>query len=168
MGISIAHQTTVFLYSALFGVACALLYDVFRAIRRKIRHTNLLVMLEDIIYWILAASALFVFVYNVNFGELRAFLFIGAIFGAFLYSVTIGSVMMRALTLLIELSARAAKTSLAPFIRGFTSFYRISKNSAKKSGDRVRNLKKHFQFRIKSVILSAGIKKCSKEKPRQK
>ncbi|MBR2742461.1 MAG: spore cortex biosynthesis protein YabQ [Clostridia bacterium] len=162
MGISIAHQTIVFLYSVVFGAAAALFYDVFRIIRRRIRHLNFVVMIEDVLFWLAASAALFVFVYNTNSGELRAFLIIGAVLGAYLYFAALSRAVLLVLGAVFGVFIKAVYILTRPFAFLLRPIIRKAKSGAKKQGKFLRLLKKLFKFKIKSVILSLGIRKKSR------
>ncbi|MBQ1375946.1 MAG: spore cortex biosynthesis protein YabQ [Clostridia bacterium] len=159
MGISVAHQTVVFLYSIVFGAAAAFLYDVFRVIRRRIRHLDLVVMAEDIIFWLAAFASLFVFVYNVNSGELRAFLMVGAAMGAFLYFACLSRPVSALLSAIFAVLEKIILFILRPFIKIIRFAAKKSKKSAKKTGNFLRKFKNLFKFRIKSAKIFLGVRK---------
>jgi spore cortex biosynthesis protein YabQ len=75
--ISIVDQVYIFLYAILGGAIVAFLYDILRIKRRAIKTSIILVSLEDILYWLVAAVLLFLIVYKSNSGEMRGYIFIG-------------------------------------------------------------------------------------------
>lgn len=92
-------QVYIFLYAILGGAIVAFLYDVLRIKRRAIKTSVILVSLEDILYWLIAAIILFLIVYKSNSGEMRGYIFIGNVIGVILYEeifsrIVIGSSMM--------------------------------------------------------------------------
>ncbi|MBQ3378248.1 MAG: spore cortex biosynthesis protein YabQ [Clostridia bacterium] len=160
MGISVAHQTVVFLWSILLGAAIAFFYDFFRVIRKRLRHLDFAVMIEDVIFWLVACASIFVFVYNTNSGELRAFLAIGAIMGAFLYFAALSrpvSAVMGAVFMILE---KIIKVLLRPFMIICRLFIKRIKKREKKSRNFLIKLKKVFKFKLKSVRMNLGI--CKK------
>lgn len=63
----------------------AFLYDVIRIKRRAIKTNTIIVGLEDILFWLIAAIFVFLTVYSSNDGQMRGFIFIGNILGVVLY-----------------------------------------------------------------------------------
>ncbi|MBQ9279992.1 MAG: spore cortex biosynthesis protein YabQ, partial [Clostridia bacterium] len=78
----IHNQVYVFLWSILVGCVLALIFDFFRLSRRKGNTKNLIVYLEDILYWIIVAFIIIVSAFVTNNGELRGYMFIGYMIGA--------------------------------------------------------------------------------------
>ncbi len=159
MGISIEHQSTVFLYSILMGVILSLLYDIFRVLRKEIGHKNIAVMIEDILFWALCTSLMFVFVYNINSGQIRAFVFVGAAIGCILYYLTISRFLINFLCIIIDVLRKIItaifKIILKPFIIIVVRpFHKIGGFAMQKSKKHYRNFKNIFKFKLKTVIIS--------------
>ena len=53
----IAQQTWLFLYTVLFGILFAAVYDTLRAFRRAVPHALFLIQLEDIVFWLGVGAA---------------------------------------------------------------------------------------------------------------
>lgn len=83
--ILIVEQVYIFLYAVLAGGILTFLYDILRIKRRTIKTSVIIVNIEDIIYWLLAAVIVFLTVYGSNDGQMRGFIFIGNILGVTLY-----------------------------------------------------------------------------------
>lgn len=94
MNISVTNQVYVFIMSAVGGALVGAVFDVFRAIRKKIRQGAVAVGVQDILFWLIASFIVFMFMYNYNNGEPRWFVFGGALTGAVLYYGTFGHVMV--------------------------------------------------------------------------
>ena len=77
-----------------FGVCMSVLYDVFRVVRCIIPHNKVAVSSEDLIYWLCMIIPAFTFVVKVNDGIFRLYFIFGIFLGVFLYSVTIGKIIM--------------------------------------------------------------------------
>ena len=91
---TVGNQAYVFLCCVLGGMIIAFIYDIFRIRRKTIKAGNLIVYFEDFIYWILVALVLFAVVYVSNDGEIRGYLFIGALIGIILYSLLLSRIIM--------------------------------------------------------------------------
>ena len=82
---AIGNEAVFFLYSILEGIALIFVYDIFRIFRRIIKHGNVWIGIEDIIYWIFCTIAVFLLLYQKNDGMMRAFCFLGILFGMMVY-----------------------------------------------------------------------------------
>lgn len=89
------NQTDIFLMSVAGGIISAFIYDLFRIRRRIIRACDILVHVEDLLYWILIAVLFFIIAYYSNDGEIRGYMFIGAAIGAILYIFTFSRLIMK-------------------------------------------------------------------------
>lgn len=92
--VSIFSQVTTFFYSILGGLLIAFVYDLFRIKRKVVRTREFVVFAEDILFWILGAVIMFIAVYIGNDGEVRGFVFLGAMLGAVLYFLTLSKVVI--------------------------------------------------------------------------
>ncbi len=81
----IVEQVYIFFYAVLAGGILAFLYDILRIKRRAIKTNVVILSLEDLIYWLLAAIIVFLTVYNSNDGQMRGFIFLGNILGVTIY-----------------------------------------------------------------------------------
>ena len=91
----IHNQVYVFLWSILIGSILALVFDVFRLMRRKGNTKNIVVYIQDIIYWIIVAVIIIISAFVTNDGELRGFMFVGYIIGAIFYLILFSKVLLK-------------------------------------------------------------------------
>lgn len=82
---AIGAEAMFFLASVLEGVGLVLVYDIFRIIRRVIKHGNIWIGMEDIFYWLFCTVSVFLMLYRENDGMMRAFSFLGIMFGIAIY-----------------------------------------------------------------------------------
>ena len=68
-----------------FGFFLLMTYDVFRILRRLIRHRDFIVTIEDIVYGIFIGIQIFLLNYENNNGVVRFFMFLGLIIGSIIY-----------------------------------------------------------------------------------
>ncbi|HEX2927686.1 MAG TPA: spore cortex biosynthesis protein YabQ [Ruminiclostridium sp.] len=104
--ILIVEQVYIFLYAVLTGGALAFLYDILRIKRRAIKTSVIVVNIEDIIYWLLAAVIVFLTVYSSNDGQMRGFIFIGNILGVILYLSLLSKIVIASSMMVINLIKR--------------------------------------------------------------
>ena len=88
--IDISHQLLFFGRSVILGVLYCLFYDVFRALRRAKKFSDITVAVQDIIYFIIISPVTFLYLLAATNGELRFYIFLGIFFGFLLsfYSVS--------------------------------------------------------------------------------
>ncbi|MGI6261706.1 MAG: spore cortex biosynthesis protein YabQ [Acutalibacteraceae bacterium] len=151
MTISLAGQTTAFLYSCALGAALCVIYDVFRAIRMFFLPRRVLVAFLDILYFFLAAVFTFAFFMAVSQGEVRGYLYFGELIGWLLYYETIGSLLFRLQNKIFAILRRTAKKIAAPFRR----FGRKLPNHAPNRHSKPRKAEKSRILRKKRLLSAA-------------
>ncbi len=85
MIISLSSQANLFLVTILIGFIIGLVYDFFRITRKLFHHSNLLVYIEDLLFWIISTFICFYILLHKNNLELRFYIVIGIIIGLCLY-----------------------------------------------------------------------------------
>lgn len=103
MTVSVAEQTTVFLCCFLCGMVIGVIFDAFRVLRKLIPTNNIVTITEDILFCILAFSALFFCALRFNYGDIRWYMIIGAGIGAVLYFFTISRVILSVCFFIIKI-----------------------------------------------------------------
>lgn len=92
--LSIGQQTQMFLAALLLGAALGVVYDVFRVSRLALCSGWLVILLEDLAFFALAAMALFRFFLELSLGQMRFFALVGVVLGWLLYYFTLGTLVM--------------------------------------------------------------------------
>lgn len=107
MSVSVGNQLFIFAACALCGVLTAFVFDLFRIIRRFINTSVSAAMVQDAVYWIIAATVFFIFVQSLNSGELRMFEFIGLFIGMLFYFILISAFIIKTSVFIINLLIKA-------------------------------------------------------------
>lgn len=81
----ITNQVYVFFCSILIGAVLTLIFDCFRLMRRNKKTRDLIVYIQDILFWIIVAIVIIISAFITNSGELRGYMFIGYILGSMFY-----------------------------------------------------------------------------------
>lgn len=110
MTVSVSSQAYIFFCSIIGGVVIALIYDVFRILRKTVRTGNLLTYIEDILFWVIVAVVMFATVYYSNEGELRSYIFLGAFIGVILYAMLLSKAVMNSSLFIIKIVTTIVKT----------------------------------------------------------
>lgn len=103
MILSFSFQLKTFILSILIGFAMGFFYDWIRIFRRVLFHKNILIQIEDIIYWNFMAGVIFLICLYQNNGEIRAFFIIGIVLGMCTYFFTISKIFISVSTKIINL-----------------------------------------------------------------
>ena len=86
MNEEIIIELQVFLQSIFWGCLLLIIYDVLKILRSIIKHNKLIVIIQDIIFWVLCSVFVFSMMYKKNDGTIRAFIIMGMIAGMSLYN----------------------------------------------------------------------------------
>ena len=89
MILSVTSQASTFIISVVLGFFAGFVYDLFRILRKSIKHPDFLTQLEDLIFWIFVSGLIFYFVLNKNSGEMRFFIILGTFLGMGIYFMTL-------------------------------------------------------------------------------
>ena len=76
-------------HSFLLGIIITAVYDGFLILRRLVKHSLLMISLEDLLFWMGCAVGVFMMLYEENNGILRWFAVMGAASGMVLYKISI-------------------------------------------------------------------------------
>ena len=91
----IVEEASLFLDSLFAGLLLMAFYDILRLLRRVIRHKNILVDIEDFLFWSMAGIFIFALIYSENDGRIRWFIILGIIIGAIVYAKSFGSFLVK-------------------------------------------------------------------------
>lgn len=89
MSQDIMNEVVFLLHSLVLGAVITFVYDGFLILRRLIKHTMLMISLEDFFFWIGCAIFVFFMLYEENNGILRWFAVFGAGIGMVIYKKTL-------------------------------------------------------------------------------
>jgi len=103
MILSMADQARFFLWTMILGAISGAVYDIFRIVRRIIRHPDFLTQIEDLLYWLLISILIFYFILHRNSGEVRIYAIIGVFAGMCLYFATLSRLFIKASVFIIEI-----------------------------------------------------------------
>jgi len=95
MILSISSQAIAFLASALAGFGLGFFYDFFRILRRVMRHKTAATTIQDALFWIAAVLVIFYFLLHLNQGQIRGYLFLGALLGIIVYLHTLSRLFVK-------------------------------------------------------------------------
>ncbi len=98
MIVDIGKQADLFLISFYFGIFTALLFDIFRVLRKTFAHKNFLVQIEDLLFWLIVTFLFYYIFLHRNNGEIRFYLLLGFLLGFLLFLLTISKFFIKYLS----------------------------------------------------------------------
>jgi len=103
------NQAYIFACSVVGGIIAALLYDLFRIKRKTIKTGIIATYIEDFIYWVLVSIIMFLLLYFSNDGEIRGFIFLGALLGVVLYVLLLSRIVTGLILFIIKIIKKVIK-----------------------------------------------------------
>lgn len=113
----VAEQVYIFLCSVLIGAIMGVVFDFFRALRRNGNTKNIIVYLQDIVFWFIVAIIIITSSFILNNGELRGYMLIGYVLGALLYMLILSNYIKRTFMIIMDFLDNGLKFLLKPFIK---------------------------------------------------
>ena len=152
------HLFVIFLIS---GILVGLVFDFFRILRKSFKHPDIVIYIQDVLFWIITGIILLYLSFLFNDGEIRIFMILGSILGFFIYMFTVSKMIIKISVYIIlkikKIIYSILKTILIP-IKYLIKI--IRKIFSKPFTFLVINVKKS----IKSIHLSKNKKIKNKEK----
>lgn len=137
---SIAEQTQVFIIFVIVGIIISFLFDIFRILRKVYKFSNMLIYMQDILFWLLTGIIILQAIFKFNSGDIRIFLFLGIFVGVFIYIslfsiyvIKIGSFILKLINRLIRKLINVFKVPICKILNFMIKYYRnLRKNVLKK------------------------------------
>ena len=111
--VSVSREAYIFLCSIAGGALIAFVYDIFRIKRKAVKTRNIVIQIEDVIFWAISTAIMLVMLYYGNDGEIRGYIFIGTITGVILYVSLLSKIIMRVSLTIINIAIRIFQIALA-------------------------------------------------------
>lgn len=159
MELSISGQALDFLLSCLLGVGLGALYDVFRILRLAFWHGKIIISIQDIVFFVLAAISSFLFMLFRCEGQLRFYVLLGELLGFVVYYFTVGFLVIRMSKCIINWVKKILfflyKIFIRPFVKLFVFIFRKIKMFFMYIISKFKKLSRISKFRLqkKDVLL---------------
>ena len=85
-------QAKIFLIFIIVGILISFIFDMFRIVRKVYKFTDIMIYIQDVLFWILAGLILLFSIFKFNSGSIRLYLFFSVFIGAILYTCSISSI----------------------------------------------------------------------------
>ncbi|MDI6871901.1 MAG: spore cortex biosynthesis protein YabQ [Bacillota bacterium] len=102
----VVAQATVFALTIAIGLLLGFLFDCYRVTRGRLRPGPLATILGDLLFWLVATGVAFALLIVGNWGELRLYVWVGFLLGAFSYRLLLSRTVIALLVTLFTLAER--------------------------------------------------------------
>ena len=97
------------------GLLSGVLFDIFRVSRKAFKIPNILVYIEDVLFWILTGAIVLFTIFTFTDGQIRLYMILVMILGAFIYLITVSKYFIIINTKIINLIKTIIKLLILPF-----------------------------------------------------
>lgn len=129
---TIAGEGGLLAASLLFGIFLMLLYDIFRILRRLIRHGAAAMAVEDVFYWLFCAIGIFAMLYQENDGLLRWFVLAGVAAGMLFENAVISPFIVKIFVKVLRAWLKAVRKIFGIFAMPLKKLFAFLKKRLKK------------------------------------
>lgn len=96
------------------GLLSGVLFDIFRVSRKAFKIPNILVYIEDVLFWILTGAIVLFTIFTFTDGQIRLYMILVMILGAFIYLITVSKYFIIINTKIINLIKSIIKLLIPP------------------------------------------------------
>jgi len=128
----VISQANLFLIFVINGLIIGLLFDVFRILRKSFKTSDLITILQDILFWILTGIIILYSIFVFNNGEIRFFMFIGIFLGAGLYMLLLSKYVIKFSVTIISILKKIISFILKIIFFPLQWIYKITKKLIKR------------------------------------
>ena len=109
MNALLLEQIYIFFIFIICGVIIGIIFDIFRILRKSFKTPDIITYIEDILFWIITCVLFAYTIFTYNNGEIRLYIFIGALVGILMYILTISRYFIRFCVKIIEIIKKVIK-----------------------------------------------------------
>lgn len=150
---AILKETDILLKALGLGVVLIFVYDILRIGRKLIPHGAWWIGLEDFLFWLGSAVAIFAMMYRENDGYLRGFSVGGVVVGMLIYSFTLSPFVVKGSVFVLEKVFYLLTRPLVWIVR-------LLLRPVGAAGRCVRKIARFFKKRLKKLWKTVKIGLC--------
>ena len=151
----VTNQGNIFAITILCGVSIGVFYDTLRIFRRIIKHSNLMINVEDGLFWIISSVFLFIILFEQNNGVLRGYIIIGVVVGMSIYfsvlSYYIVNGISKILKIFIKFLRNCFKIIIMPLLKISRIITKPIKGARSSTKRLLKNLVKLLKKKLKTI-----------------
>ena len=125
------NQAHIFFYTIIIGAIMGLIFDFFRILRRKGNTKDILVYIQDIIFWIIVTVVIIVSTFLINNGELRGYMIFGYILGGVFYILLFSKAIRKIFSCVFDFVERVFIKLFNKIKEAIINIKKIAKNDKK-------------------------------------
>lgn len=114
MSIEIINEAEIFIKAIFLGVFLCVIYDFFRIIRRIVKKGTIITGIEDILFFVFSALIIFSYLYKMNGGIIRIYIFVAILMGVFVYEEGIGKFVVKYISKILKKCIEVLKKCFKP------------------------------------------------------
>ena len=92
---AVTRELMIFIYFILEGIVGGILMDLLRACRRNRKVHDLVVYLEDFVYWLVIGGLVIWLSYTLDAGTIRMYMILGVFLGMLIYFLTLTKIVYK-------------------------------------------------------------------------
>lgn len=138
----VGNQAYLFLIFTFTGLAIGILFDIFRALRKNFNTSDILISIQDILFWIITGFMVLYNIWYFNDGEIRIFMFLGIILGVLIYILTLSSIIFQLLYKILTIAKFILIKPIHVIIKLFKGILEFFLKILKKIGNKRGKIKK--------------------------
>lgn len=125
MPLSTSAQFNIILYSILAGILTGAMFDLYRIIRGT-KVPKIIVVIEDILFWVLAALVVFCFLLYTNYAFLGAYVYLFMLVTLFIYLKLVSPICLKFETNILNFLGKVSRIIFKNIVYPFKIiFYNI-------------------------------------------
>ena len=124
----VAEQVYIFLGTILVGAIMGVIFDFFRALRRNGNTRNIVVYIQDIVFWLIVAVIIITSSFILNNGDLRGYMLIGYLLGSFLYMLILSNYIKGFFVFIMNIISKGVEVLLKPIKQLVEKFEKKEEN----------------------------------------
>ena len=127
------NQLYILLSFFLAGISIGILFDVFRITRKSFKTPNIIIYIEDALFWILTGLIILTTTVICTDGQIRLYMILMIITGAFIYFLLVSKYFININVKILKILKSISKFITQPFrkiltfIKKYIKFKKISK-----------------------------------------
>lgn len=110
-----SQQLKTFLIFIVVGIIISFIFDIFRILRKTYKFTNIMIYIQDILFWLLTGIIILHSIFTYNSGELRIYLFFSIFIGIVLYTCSISTHIIDIGTIILKIINKLIIILFKPF-----------------------------------------------------
>lgn len=97
------EQMNIFFIFIICGIIIGIIFDIFRILRKSFKTPDMVTYIEDVLFWLITCILFAYTIFTYNNGEIRLYIFIGALIGILIYILTISKYFIKFCVKMIDI-----------------------------------------------------------------